>query len=118
MKSRHLLAILIAAAAGLAQSPVMAAESTNDATGLAVPGSTPSLRVVVDPRAELMSLIFRLAGNPEYNMARVKSYTDDAEQQFGKLRGHAVVTLARELRGSHGVSYDAVMSMAVHLTDS
>src|ERR1039458_7430527 len=101
MKSMHLLAILIAAAAELAQSPVMAAESTNRATGQAVPGSAHSLRVVVDPRVELLSLIFRLAGNPEYNMARVKSYAEDAEKQFGKFRSHAVVTLAQELRGTH-----------------
>jgi hypothetical protein len=47
--------------------------------------------VVVDPRVELLSLIFRLAGNPEYNMARVESYAEDAEKQFGKFRSHAVV---------------------------
>ena len=118
MKSMHLLTILIVAAAGLAQSPVMAAESTNRATGQVAPGSAHSLRVVVDPRVELLSLIFRLAGNREYNMARVKSYAEDAEEQFGKFRGHAEVNLAQELRGNHGVSYDAVMSMAVHLTDA
>jgi hypothetical protein len=117
MKSTHLLTI-IAAAAGLAQSPAMAAESTNRATGQTPPGSARSLRVVVDPRVELMSLIFRLAGNPEYNMARVESYAADAEKQFGKFRSDAVVTLAQELRSTHGVSYDAVMSMAVHLTDA
>jgi hypothetical protein len=48
----------------------------------------------------------------------VKSYAEDAEKQFGKFRSHAVVTLAQELRGTHGVSYDAVMSLAVHLTDA
>jgi len=118
MKTTFLLAITIAAAVASAQSPVMAAESTNLASGQAAPGAAPSLRVVVDPRVELMSLIFRLAGNREYNMARVKSYADDAEQHFGKYRDHAVVTLARELRNTHGVSYDAVMSMAVNLTDA
>jgi hypothetical protein len=118
MTTSHLLAIIITAAVALSQSPVVATESTNRASGQASPGSAPSLRVVVDPRVELLSLIFRLAGNREYNMARVKSYADDAEQQFGKLRDHAVVKLAQELRGTHGVSYDAVMSMAVHLTDA
>jgi len=113
----HLLTI-IAAAAGLAQSPAIAAESTNRTSGQMPPGSVRSLRVVVDPRVELLSLIFRLAGNPEYNMARVKSYAGDAKKQFGKFRSHAVMTLAQELRGTHGVSYDAVMSMAVHLTDA
>jgi len=118
MNSILLLTLAIAAAAALAQSPVMAAESTNQVTGQTAPGSTPLLRVVVDPRVELLSLIFRLAGNREYNMARVESYAEDADKQFGKFRDHAVVNLARELRTTHGVSYDAVMSMAVHLTDA
>jgi hypothetical protein len=114
----RLFTIVIAAAAVLAQSTLMAAESTNRAIGQVVPSSAHSLQVVVDPRVELMSLIFCLAGNPEYNMARVKSYAEDADKQFGKFRDHAVVNLAQELRNTHGVSYDAVMSMAVHLTDA
>jgi len=118
MISIHLLTIAMAAAAALAQSPLMAAESTNHATGQTAADSTPLLRVVVDPRVELLSLIFRLAGNREYNMARVESYAEDADKQFGKFRDHAVVNLARELRNTHGVSYDAVMSIAVHLTDA
>jgi hypothetical protein len=76
------------------------------------------LRVVVDPRAELMSLIFRLAGNPEYNQGKVDSYTADAEKQFGGFRDSPAVKLARHLRETRGVSYDACMSMAVHLTDA
>jgi len=118
VKSRHLLSVVIAAAAGLVQLSATAAESTNQAPVQVPPSSTASLRVVVDPRVELMSLIFRLAGNPEYNKARVESYAADVENQFGKFRDDAVVNLARELRHSHGVSYDAVMSMAVHLTDA
>ena len=114
----QLLAIAIAAAAGLAQSTVLAAESTNRTAGPVAPGSAHALRVVVDPRVELLSLIFRLAGNPEYNMAAVKSYADDAEKQFGKFRGQAMVNLAQELHINHGVAYDAVMSMAVHLTNA
>src|ERR1039457_5283131 len=118
MKSIHLFTVVIVTAAGLCRSTLLAAESTNGVTGQAAPGSAHSLRVVVDPRVELMSLIFRLAGNREYNMARVKTYADDAEKQFGKFRDHAVVNLARELRNTHGVSYDAVMSMAIHLIDA
>ena len=78
----------------------------------------PAVRVTVDPRVELMSIIFRLAGNPEYGSGRVKSYVDDVEEHFGEFRNHAVVKLARRLRGTRGVSYDAVMSMAVHLSDA
>ncbi len=117
----HLLSVAIAAAAAMAQATVMAAESTNSATGPEALNSAHSLRVVVDPRVELMSLIFRLAGNQEYQenkWARMKDYAGDVEKQFGKFRGHAVVNLARKLRDTRGVSYDAVMSMAIHLTDA
>lgn len=76
-----------------------------------------SIRVVVDPRVELVSTIFRLAGNPEYNRGRVDAYTRDVEQHFGPLRNHPVVQLARQLRRTRGVSYDACMSLAVLLAD-
>ncbi|MCP4645126.1 MAG: DUF4932 domain-containing protein, partial [bacterium] len=76
------------------------------------------LRVMVDPRVELMSVIFRLAGHPEYNQGRVDVYTKDVEQHFGKHRNHPTVATARKLRRTRGVSYDACMSMAVHLTDA
>lgn len=104
------LAMLCLPSPGLAVAQsTMAAEAKPDER---------SLRVVVDPRVELMSIIFRLAGNPEYGKARVPSYADDVEEYFGKFRDHAVVRLARKLRATRGVSYDAVMSMAVHVTDA
>jgi len=108
----------ITLAAGLASQSGSAATSAPPAGTNAAPGSAPSLRVAVDPRVELLSLLFRLAGNPEYNQARVKSYADEAEQQFGGFRDHAAVKLARRLRNTRGVSYDACMSMAVHLSDA
>ncbi len=80
-------------------------------------GGSEGPEVRVDPRIELMSIIFRLAGNPEYNRGAVKSYIDDVEARFGSFREHAVVEMARELRKTRGVSYDAVMSMAIHIKD-
>jgi hypothetical protein len=79
------------------------------------PLKTPACRVTVDPRVELMCVIFRLAGNREYNMATVKKYADDVDKQFGPFRDHPVVKLARKLRNIRGVGFDAPMSMAVHL---
>jgi hypothetical protein len=78
----------------------------------------PPLVVRVDPRVELISLVFRLAGNPEYTQGRVSSYNDDADKHFDKFRDHEVVKLARQLRSSRGVSYDACMSLAVHLNNA
>jgi uncharacterized protein Usg len=76
------------------------------------------ITVCVDPRVELMSVIFRLAGNPEYNQGKVPSYVQDVESHFGRLRDHPAVSLARKLRQTQGISFDAVMGMAVHVTDA
>ncbi len=76
------------------------------------------IRISTDPRVELMSLIFRLAKNPEYNQGRIKSYNDDTDKHFASFAEHDVVNLARKLRETRGVSYDAVMKMAVHVTDA
>jgi hypothetical protein len=102
----------------------------------AEPFNSPMVRVTVDPRVELLSLIFRLAGNqeytprtglktqifrlanPSYSSNRVEGYMNDVEQHFGPFKSHAVVEQARELRNTRGVSYDAPMSMAVHITDA
>jgi hypothetical protein len=81
------------------------------------PATQPELHVGVDPRVELVSLIFRLAGNPEYNQGKVESYLADANERFGKFSEHKVVVLARRLRNTRGVSYDACMSLAVLMTD-
>ncbi len=78
----------------------------------------PAFKVNVDPRVELFSIIFRLAGNGEYNQGRVESYTDDVESHFGQFKDHAVVEMARKLRTTKGVSFDAPMSLAVLVKDA
>ena len=74
-------------------------------------------RFGVDPRVELMSIVFRLAGNAEYAHSSVPAYDAAIDRHFARFRDHEAVRLARELRDSDGVSYDAVMNMAVHVTD-
>jgi hypothetical protein len=117
MRPKHF--IIVALCVGIARSLVQAAPdgATQSVAPIKSDESGTLLRINVDPRVELLSLIFRLAGNPEYNQARVKSYAEDAERQFGTFRGHPVVALAAALRNTQGVSYDACMGMAVHLTD-
>ncbi|MGB7762157.1 MAG: DUF4932 domain-containing protein [Bryobacteraceae bacterium] len=74
-------------------------------------------RFGIDPRVELMSIVFRLAGNPEYTQCDVPIYAAAIDKHFAPFRDHEAIRLARELRDSDGVSYDAVMNMAVHVTD-
>lgn len=82
------------------------------------PAGAPDVSVTVDPRVELLSIIFRLAGNPEYRQGRVPAYNRDIDEQFGPFQADPVVKLAAKLRETRGVSFDAVMGLAVHVTDA
>ncbi len=75
-------------------------------------------QVQMDPRVELICIIFRLAENPEYTRASPNSYTRDVDKHFLPFKNHPAVQLARKLRRTRGVSYDAPMSLAVHITDA
>jgi len=79
--------------------------------------AAPQIAVSVDPRVELFSIIFRLAGNREYNSARVPGYVRDVDAQFLPFKDHPAVKYAAALRGSN-IGYDAPMNLAVHLKDA
>jgi hypothetical protein len=74
--------------------------------------------VSVDPRVELISILFRLAGNGEYNQGRVPSYVQDVESHFGRFRDHPAVKLARKLRETQHIGFNAPMGLAVHVADA
>lgn len=76
-----------------------------------------ALSVKIDPLVELISIIFRLAGSFEYNQGRVSSYNDDISRHFKPVLDHPVIQMARNLRQTQGVSFDACMSFAIHLDD-
>jgi hypothetical protein len=78
----------------------------------------PEVSVTVDPRVELLSIIFRLAGNPEYRQGRVQAYNEDIDRQFAPFQDDPVVKLAAKLRETRDVSFDAVMGLAVHVADA
>lgn len=78
----------------------------------------PAVSVAVDPRVELVSIIFRLAGNKEYNRGRVPGYVKDVEEHFGPHKDHPAVKYASELRTRRHISYNAPMGLAVYLTDT
>ena len=76
----------------------------------------PAITPKVDERVELLSIVFRLAGNREYSMSPLGNYTRDIDSYFAPYKNHPVVVLARKLAAQNGIGYDAVMSMAVHLS--
>ncbi len=80
-------------------------------------GTPATIPVSVDPRVELLGVIFHLAGNPEYNMGKIPSYEEDIAKSFGAFKNHPAVVIAGELHKQKGISYDAVMSLALYVTD-
>ncbi len=70
---------------------------------------------IVKEEVELVSLIFRLMGDPIYSYQDVKEYSESLKNRFEEFRSHPVVEYAKEMRSEHGVSYDAVMSAATRL---
>ena len=73
------------------------------------------IKVEVSESIELMSILARTAGNREYNMDMAGQYTKDTEAWFAPYKQHAAVACFQSLHNQYGVSYDAVMSMAIHL---
>jgi len=68
--------------------------------------------ILVDERFELVSLVFRLAGNPEYSELSTE-YQRRLNSEFNEFRNHPIVTYTNaKLRF---VGYDAVFGMAIHL---
>ncbi len=105
--SLFLLSILIPL--GFVARPVMETQAAGaPETGMSI---------AVDPRIELTSIIFRLAGHREYNQCRVPSYAADMDTHFAGLEQHEAVQLARLLSRTRGLGYDAVPALAVHLAD-
>ncbi len=76
--------------------------------------ATPQPRV--DERVELLSIVFRLADNFEYNMNTLPAYSSDIDRYFAPYKNHPAVQMAHMLEGKNGVGFDAVMVMAISLS--
>lgn len=85
---------------------------------IAQPAATQAApRIGVDQRVELMAIIFKFAGNPEFNQNNFQPYIADIERHFGPFRNHEAVTLARGLREQYGLGFARVMAVAIRLSD-
>ena len=78
--------------------------------------STQALSARVDERVELLSIVFRLAGNGEYRMDRLPGYSGDIDRYFAPYKSHPVVQMAQALAKENGVGFDAVMAMAIYVS--
>ncbi|BDG01584.1 DUF4932 domain-containing protein [Anaeromyxobacter oryzae] len=80
------------------------------------PASSAGLEVRVDPRFEILSVVFRLAGFREYSESGLPDYAAAVDAHFGPFRDHPAVRTARALR--QRVGYDAIPSLAVRVKDA
>lgn len=71
----------------------------------------------VNENVELMSILARMAGYPEYKMDMAGQYIKDMDEYFKSQTKHPAVQYMKELRNKYGISFDAVMSMAIHLNN-
>ena len=76
------------------------------------------VRSTIDERVELFSIIFRLAGNPEYNMKFAKHYIADINAHFAPYKNEPVISFAKELATEKNMGFSKVMFLAVHLKKS
>ena len=70
---------------------------------------------IIDERTELLGVIFRLAGSKEYNNNYLKNYSTKIDNYFLPYKDHKVVKYAKELSETKDITYDAVMSIAIHI---
>ncbi|TFH38587.1 MAG: DUF4932 domain-containing protein [Bacteroidia bacterium] len=73
--------------------------------------------VVVDPRIELLSTVSRLAEYKEYTMGSYPSYYKIVGDYFNRFKDHKAVLIAKKIRESNGIAYNAPMGLAVYLKD-
>jgi len=75
------------------------------------------VRVGVDPRAEVIGILFRLAGAPDFRTGGVQPYVREIDSAFTPFADHAVFHEINRLRKESGLSLSAVLSMPPQLTD-
>ena len=73
---------------------------------------------IVDERIELIGIVFRLAGNSEYNHDFMELYANRIDAHFAPYKNHELILFAKILRNEKGISYDAPMSLAISLDDN
>jgi hypothetical protein len=69
----------------------------------------------VDQRVEILSIVARLADYDEYNDELAKVYVERIHTHFDKFSGDSLIHYAVRIRRELGISFDAVMTMAVNL---
>ncbi|EHR79548.1 hypothetical protein OCC_09139 [Thermococcus litoralis DSM 5473] len=127
MKKRSivlLLLILIVIGSGCILPASQPSNATNESLNLVKRQLSDNVYVSVDPRVELVEIIYRISGSEWYKerVAPEKAgvspenyeYLKDIDEYFGKYKGLRAVEMAGKL-SERGLTYDALPKFAVHL---
>lgn len=69
----------------------------------------------VDERVELMGIVFRLAEAQEYSYNVNSPYLDRIKSHFEPYKDHELIQYTKAVRNEYGVSYNAVVALALAL---
>ncbi len=73
------------------------------------------VKVEASETIELMSIMARTAGYEEYHMDKAGQYSKETEAWFAPFESHPAVAYMQSLEPKHGIGYDAVASMSLHI---
>lgn len=77
-----------------------------------VAGGYAQMTSKIDPRFELTSIAFRLAGAQEYAQCGVPGYARDIDNHFLQYAEHPLISFIQQIRNDYGIGYNAVSSTA------
>ena len=60
----------------------------------------------VDERIEIVSIVFRLAGNREYSSELFKTYTDRIAAHYSLYKDHELIKFIKQIKQESGIGYD------------
>jgi hypothetical protein len=124
MRARRLAALaIVVPLSAVVPACRRAAKPAPAAQGSVAPAPAPApmtadaspIAVAVDARAELMAILFRLAGAPEAARAYDTPYRRAVDEHFAPFADHAAVQGTFALRNQHGLGHDAPYAFALQL---
>lgn len=80
-----------------------------------MPTKAQTVDITTDERAELISIVGRLSQFQEYSQGSIKAYNNAIDSYFAEYKTHPITKLAQEYRKEYGLSYDAMMWVALHI---
>jgi hypothetical protein len=78
-------------------------------------GATAQIKVEVSETVELMGILSRTACFEEFSNDFAGQYSKDTESWFSQYKSHPTIVYYQEIRANHGIGFERVTNMAIHL---